>query len=503
MQWRLVLVALAALACNTTESRTLGGDDATTGEVASGGQGFHVAPNGSPHGDGSANAPWDLATALNQPAAVQPGDTIWLHGGVYEGRFNSRLSGTSEHPVVLRQAPGERATIDGSLNVGGEAAIYWGFEVRNSDSARPDQPGVNVRAPQTRFVNMVVHDHGGNGFGLWAESPDAEIYGSIIYNNGSIAESGEIVGQGIAAQNRDGGKRIADNVLFNQFAHGIHIYGSDAAALRNFHIEGNASFNSGLGTPDGARPDLLVGGGSAAEDIVVNANYTYRTDKGTTAVFGNEWGPTNGELVLTDNVLIGNTKVITWRTITAMRNTFAGAETLMMLRVPADAPASPDYEWADNTYIAAEGQWQPFNLFRGQVSAGGFFLPEWQQATGLDRGSRYARGRPVGVHVFVRPNQYEEGRAHIVVYNWDRRPSVTADVGEVLRRGMRYEVRRAQDFFGAPVLGGTYDGRPITIPMTAAPAPKPVGRDAASAPTGPDFDVFVLMPVTPPPTPQP
>src|SRR5687768_5628422 len=132
MQWRSVLVALAALACNTTESRTLGGDDAADGEAASGGQGFHVAANGSPHGDGSANAPWDLATALNQPAAVQPGDTIWLHGGVYEGRFNSRLSGTSEHPVVLRQAPGERATIDGSLNVGGEATIYWGFEVRNS-----------------------------------------------------------------------------------------------------------------------------------------------------------------------------------------------------------------------------------------------------------------------------------------------------------------------------------------------------------------------------------
>ncbi len=45
---------------------------------------YYVAPNGSPSGNGSINNPWDLQTALDQPAAVQPGDTIWLRGGTYD-----------------------------------------------------------------------------------------------------------------------------------------------------------------------------------------------------------------------------------------------------------------------------------------------------------------------------------------------------------------------------------------------------------------------------------
>src|SRR5262245_3500373 len=43
--------------------------------------GFHASPTGSPQGDGSVATPWDLATALLQPAAIKPGDTLWLHGG--------------------------------------------------------------------------------------------------------------------------------------------------------------------------------------------------------------------------------------------------------------------------------------------------------------------------------------------------------------------------------------------------------------------------------------
>ena len=488
-----------ALGCTkSSESRTIDGSDSAGGETAGSGRSFHVAPDGSPHGDGSAGAPWDLPTALNQPESLQPGDTIWLHDGTYKGKFVSRLTGAPDAPIVLRQAPGERAIIHGNLNVGGSSAVYWGFEIANAGPERPDDAGISVRAPRSKFINLVVHDHGGNGVGLWTEAPDAEIYGSIIYNNGSVQGSGEPVGQGIAAQNRDGEKRIEDNVIFNQFANGIHIYGSDAVALKNFHIAGNASFNSGIsaGTAN-ARPDLLVGGGSAADGIVVTNNYTYRTDKGTTAVFGNEWGPTNGDLALTDNVFIGSTKIITWSQITAMRNTFAGAETLLMLRIPTTATLTPEYSWRENTYVAAEGKWQPFNLSHGQASVGGFFLPDWQAKTKLDQGSRYSRGQPTGTKVYVRPNRYEPGRANIIVYNWDKQPTVSVDVKDVMKRGARYEIRSVHDIYGRPIASGTYDGQPIALPMRATRAPVPVGRESAAVPTGPEFDVFVLTPPAP------
>ncbi|HEU4628916.1 MAG TPA: right-handed parallel beta-helix repeat-containing protein [Gemmatimonadaceae bacterium] len=495
----LVVLVTLTLGCQASESKTVadgapGRDGRTAATTA---RSYYVAPTGKPSGDGSAKAPWDLATALNQPEALQPGDTIWVRGGTYTGHFVSRLTGQPEAPIVVRAAPGEPVVIDGNLNVGGESAAYWGLEVMRSGGERNDEPGVIVHAPHSRFINLVVHDHGGAGFNFSADAPDAEIYGSIIYNNGSVRPGGEVVGQGIAAQNRDGRKIIQDNVVFDQFAHGILVYGSDAADLKNFQIEGNAVFNSGTWTKDGAQPDLLVGGGSEADGIVVTSNYTYRPDKATTAVFGYEWGPTNGELVLTDNVLVGSTKVITWKQITAMRNTFAGAETLLMLRIPEGEPLTPGYEWRENTYVAAEGKWQPFNLFSGQASAGGFFLADWQQKTQLDAESRYSRGRPTGTQVFVRPNRYEPGRAHVIVYNWDRQPTVTVPLGDALKRGTRFEVRSTQSLAGPPVLQGTYDGKPLTLPMRAVRPPTPLGETTAGpSPTGPEFDVFLVTPVS-------
>src|SRR5205807_2442652 len=76
--------------------------------------GYYVSPSGSPSGDGSAARPWDLRTALAQPAVVHPGDTIWLRGGTYSGGaagFTSNLLGTPSTPIVVRQYPGERATL--------------------------------------------------------------------------------------------------------------------------------------------------------------------------------------------------------------------------------------------------------------------------------------------------------------------------------------------------------------------------------------------------------
>ena len=37
---------------------------------------WHVSPQGTPKGQGTKEAPWDLATALAHPAAVKPGDLL-------------------------------------------------------------------------------------------------------------------------------------------------------------------------------------------------------------------------------------------------------------------------------------------------------------------------------------------------------------------------------------------------------------------------------------------
>src|SRR5207302_2192332 len=78
---------------------------------------FYVSPTGSSSGSGSQTSPWDLQTALNQPAAVKPGDTIWLKGGRYQGVFNAKLTGTSAAPIKVRPVAGERAIVDNASDI--------------------------------------------------------------------------------------------------------------------------------------------------------------------------------------------------------------------------------------------------------------------------------------------------------------------------------------------------------------------------------------------------
>ena len=105
---------------------------------------FYVSPTAAANGTGSLNNPWRLQTALDHPSAVQPGDTIWLRGGIYNAPpYTSHLVGTSAEPIIVRQYPGERARIDGNYNgnevtltINGKYTWFWGFEIFNSDPTR-------------------------------------------------------------------------------------------------------------------------------------------------------------------------------------------------------------------------------------------------------------------------------------------------------------------------------------------------------------------------------
>src|SRR3972149_8250738 len=138
---------------------------------------FYVSPAGRADGDGSRSRPWDLGTALAHPRAVKPGDTIWLRGGTYQGAFQSRLTGSPQAPVTVRQYPDERAVLDGGaaaasvLTVAGSWAVYWGFEIMRSDPERTTatqgshprdlgrgvSSGIVVLAPSSKFINLLVH----------------------------------------------------------------------------------------------------------------------------------------------------------------------------------------------------------------------------------------------------------------------------------------------------------------------------------------------------------
>ena len=418
--------------------------------------GFHVTTSGSASGDGSVAAPWDLATALAGPPAVRPWDTIWIHGGTYEGEFTSGLEGTPGAPITVRAVPGETVVLDGAaappsesvLAVDGAWAVFRDLEVtvssdENCTETRPK--GVNVvGGPGISLVHLVIHDTANVGF--WQGASDSVMEGCIVYNNGW---PGSALGHNLYTQNREGKKRIAGNVFFDAYGFGIHAYGSEGL-LVGYEIVGNVWFNNGVAQPDGDRKDNCLVGGTTypAEGIVLEDNLGWAPGPGERSVrLG--WGVPNTDVTLRGNYFVGQTIFAQpWSSVTMTGNTFYGDVT------GVDTAAYPD-----NAYLAE---------------------------------------RPAETRVFLRPSSFEPGRAFVVVYNWAGLDAVDADLGGLLPHGTIYEVRSAQAPAAPPVAEGTFDGSPLHLPLVASPPAPPVcspGGVDPSEETGEAFFVFLVRPL--------
>ena len=460
---------------------------------------FYAAADGTPDGDGSKQRPWDLKTALRPAPAIKPGDILWLRGGLYgDGKttFESRLAGTADKPITVRQAAGERATINGGLAIFAPYTWYWGFEVTNTNPDRtaarnaPECVDTYDGSKGVKLINLVLHDCS-QGIGFWVGAEDAEAYGNLIYYNG-YQDTDRGHGHGIYTQNRVGTKTIADNIIFSQFGLGIQAYGSSSAYVQGYEMQGNIVFNNGS-ISDGATyvDNIMIAIGIPMERIRVEDNCTYHppdSNKGYSRLGWSFSQAVNKDVVVRKNMWIGGISAIemwNWNNITFTDNTTYSEKSLNAILSMADGQDSKTYTWDNNTYYGS-------GTFRLGESNQGF--GPWKSLTGLDANSRFVSGRPSGLWRVVRPNKYEPGRAYIAIYNWDRKDTVDVDAGAILKYGDRYEVRDAQNFFGTPVAAGVYEGASIVIPMTGLKPAAPVGSvPAAPVHTAPEFGAFVLL----------
>jgi hypothetical protein len=412
------------------------------------GRGYYAAPapTGSRWGDGSRRRPWDLATALAGGVGtnkVRPGDTIWVQAGVHRGAIRSTVAGREGAPVVVRAVPGERAVIDGrgsrssTLYVQGDYSIFWGLELTNTDSTRiatvvshDARPDVVVNhASHTKYINLIIHD---GGTAIYAEPAylDVEIAGCIIYNNGWEApDRGH--GHGLYLKSLIGPLVARDNVVFNQYGYGVHAYtNATTGKLINIRIEGNIAFNTGTLSSDRTAPNILLGGEAYATADVVKDNFTYSASPTGANVRIGYKKLLNGDVQVDGNYFAGGSPVVElgfWKAAVLTRNTFVGAGSFVV---------------------------------RNQAPGVGHIL----------RNNEEVR-RPSGTKVVVRPNPYEPGRAHAVVYNWGRQKAAQLDLTGVLAPGDRYEIRRVQDLFGTPAASGTYSGSAVEVSLMEGSAP--------------------------------
>lgn len=470
---RLRLCAVVAVLCALVATTAAGAD-------------FFAAPDGRANASGTITDPWDIATALAQPRAVGPGDVIWLRGGIYplERTLVSRLAGAEDNPIVVRQSPGERATLDCRLvtetGAGTECLLlksvhtwYWGFEITNSTQVRRSQTSGSTPNPRglgiqsqgglgTKLINLVIHDVGTSLFE--SQRSGIEIYGTIAYNSGWDGPD-RSHGPGFYVRNRSDYPRkvIRDNIVFQHYRQGLQGYGTFDNVFSNFLVEGNVFFNNGIGT-GGFHRNLMFGNENTDHrDNVFRENFTYfAAGAGAGAnTLGSEAGGCRGLIV------VGNVFAHGPGRAALQVNNCAGAEIAGNLFYGKTSfRADRDVDLPGDEFRTAF----PGNLYYGD---------------GL--------GAPRGVAAFLRPNRYEQGRAHLIVYNWDRLPAVLIDVGSLtIRPGDAYEIRSVQDYYGAAV-SGVYRGGAIEVSMTGWRTELPIGYTGAGLPaTFPEFGVFVV-----------
>jgi len=490
---------------------------------------FFVSPEGAPFGSGSKARPWDLQTALKQPASVRPGDTIWVRGGVYSPRsayasgFHSYLMGNPGTPILVREYPGERATLiervgyrgtdqQTVLSVFGDHAWFWGLEITNTNATRridvagpspspaqlPMASGVEVVGTDVKLINLVVHDTRG-GLALWASATNSEASGCIVYNNGWAGpESAH--GPGIYCQNRSGERRLRDNIVFNQFSPGILCYTVNSF-LRNITFERNVVFDNAHMAADSTKDtgeQALFGGGIQIERLRIVDNCFYhgldlhgpsvRADFGTVS---------NIDVTFVGNYLAGGSgggnylaSAMRYQSVVFSNNTLYSTNGFLVNLEPR-----PGFAVDFNSYYG-NGNRNFGVVTTSNMTQLGF--ADWQTGTGFDRHSRYFQSVAPPNKIVVNPNAYEPKRATIVVYNWSHSDEVSVDVHDVLSNGDAFVVRNAQDFFAPPVLAGTYTNHPLTLPMTnlTVAIPNGLANTNAVPRTGKEFNVFVLIGVS-------
>ena len=458
--------------------------------------GYYVvqAPYGSSSGSGSTDNPWDLATALNggHGNKIRPGDTVWLRGGTFPGSFQTTLDGTPLAPIQFRQYPGERATINGSLHAGGSNLEFWGFEIMQSNPVATNDRVLEANTVNGKFINLVLHDAGISGVSMAADKGEGvELYGSIVYNNGSH----DNIDHGIYAHNATAGtKSITDNVFFDNCARGIQIYEGGDSLIRNFQVVGNISFNNGTLSCASSQVNLLISAPAAISGMVARSNLLYFSpgigdvqlrlgnyDLGDTARY-------NKDIEVDDNYAAGGSVGLEmqyqWARATVTNNVFIGDGSTDV--VHTGGPALSAYTWDGNTYYRdpAARAWEQ--------NGTGYDFDNWKVATGVGGSDLAIAPGPSATRVFLRPNKYEAGRAFIAVYNFARQASVDVNLAGIVTAGSHYEIRNVQNVFGAPVTSGSYAGGAVSIPMNGVQPPAPIGRSTRAPKTGPGFDVFLL-----------
>jgi hypothetical protein len=427
----------------------------------------------SPNGNGSGNSESDPMSFNSAISSAEPGDLYWLLDGTYTGLIKLTRDGSPSDPIVYRAKRGDHVTINGSVQIDANFNWIWGMEVTDP-SGVADIGGIEMYGDGVHAINNIVHDQFGKpGIGSWDTGKGQVVYGNIVYSqisNGNNPHN--LYTQNDYKENKY--KYIVGNMLLDandatQNTYNFHAY-TEKNFISGFYVKNNIIGNG----------EFLIGGyNTPADHEVVVSNYFYnaRTQFGygvpsqikmkknymgrTPLWIKWFWGDGETEFPQSDANAISKNEIV-----------YPGGNHIEF-RTSAFTEGglcTGCVKIKSNDVINNNKYSPPFyaSFFADDDDRGAIKFDEWKAAT-ADAGNGFDKNsselKEVTPHrTFVIPNDYENGRGHLAVYNWDGSSTVSANLSEVVSNGQNFRVLDAENVFGAPVVSGVYKG-PVDIPM--------------------------------------
>lgn len=467
-------------------------------------QEYHVFPEnhketpGKETGDGTLNNPWDLQTALGQSVdVVNGGDIIWLHEGIYNGRFVSKLKSDKKGKFITVSAfKKDKVILNGNINsdlksvllVKGKQVIYKNFEITFKGKFSRKQGEVNfsrveglshISGENCQFLNLIIHNVPGSGIGSWKATGGTIISDCIIYNNGYFSKK-RGSGVGIYVQNMSNATRIIkNNIIFNNYYKGIEVWSaakkSNIAFVKNVLISSNTIFNNGL--PTGKTKDNLIiatndrTGINIAENIVVRNNILYHNtnfkenkvggDAASLTVGFNYKAPVKNVLIQ-DNVIIGRNnalRLLHAKSLRFERNTVYSG--YVLLSKASLYKEDKTWSFTHNHYYT-----KGLNTFRVGNDKD-FSLTDWSTTFELDINSKALNINDFLNEPITRINQssYKKDKYTVSILNKTEENVIVNFMNQEVLEGAKYTIRDVENLSEVLKTGVISQDKNIEFPM--------------------------------------
>ncbi|RXJ49384.1 right-handed parallel beta-helix repeat-containing protein [Gelidibacter gilvus] len=487
-------------------------------------QEFHVFPNGKSSGNGSLSSPWDLQTAFSQkPDVVNGGDTIWLHEGVYTGRFVSTIKSTRPNQFIT-VAPYNNGKVvlngniksssNGVLEVKGGQVIFRDFEVTwlgtfsrdESDKDFQACPGISHTSGENcKFINLQIYNNPGLGFGSWKHTGGSIIEDCMIYFNGYMAKTGKGAGEGMYVQNQSESTRIIrNNIIYNNYYKGIEVWSAgkrkELEFVKNITLKNNVIFNSGA-LSGNSRDNLIIAtddrnGINIAKNIKVIDNIFYHnTDFLKNEINGDAASLTLGfrksapveDVLVQNNVIIGRNNAL--RLLHVKSATFKDNKVYSgyVALNPEEMTYISNWNFDNNHFFTKREK--AYRIDNNTL----YTLKEWQNLYKIDTDSKWSPIKEFDLDPVLSVTQSSQQTNRFTVVLFDKKgKDVAVDFSKYdLTKWDGYKIYDAENSNEIVVSGVLGSEQVVEFPMDLKVFQKPLHNTIAQK-TPANFGVFII-----------